>query len=269
MQTQYQTAEKEKENQKLQYENKLQKEIYEKAKNRNLFITSTLLFLIILITIVFIFIRKEQKNKFNKQLLNEIDEQNGIISKNLHDGMSGYIHSLRNSIALQRETNKEMFVTEISILKKLEQEMRFLMKQLSSPYYKDKNFSLAEELKDLRDFYEKTSNFKIESYFDQTITWQTINYNNKLQIYKLVQELLANIKKHSAASLINFQMIKEQKKLIVSFEDNGKGFDTKTEQHGYGLKNMHKRIEELKGEMKIDSKQGEGTFISLKLPVFK
>ncbi len=262
----YQTTQKENENKKLDYQNSLQKEENEKIKAQNILIILSSLFAILLLIAIFVILRKSQKHKFNKQLLREIDEQNDIIAKNLHDGMSGYLHSVRDSL-LHKNENNNLLNNEIKIIKRSQKELRFLMKQLSSPFYKNKNFSLAEELNDLNNFYENTSNFKIESYFDNSISWENISYENKLQIYKLAQELLANVKKHSGASQINLQIIKDKKDLLLSIEDNGKGFDTKATNQGYGLKNITKRMEELKGEIQIDSSAEKGTFISLKLPI--
>ena len=262
----YQTAEKEKENQKLQFENKIQKQENTKIKTRNLFLLSLSGLVLLLFIITFFVYQNIQKNKFNRLMLSEIDEQNDIISKNLHDGMSGYLHAIKNSLVFRNEKTKDLN-KEIKTIDRSQKELRFLMRQLSSPYYKNKDFDLSNELNELSDFYENTSNFKIDSYFDKSIIWKNISYENKLQIYKLAQELLANVKKHSGASNISLQIIKDKNNLIMSFEDNGKGFDPKEASYGYGLKNIDKRIKELRGELNIDSNIGQGTFIILTLPV--
>lgn len=262
----YQTAEKEKENQKLRFENKLQKQENEKIKIRNLFLISVSILVIILFVIILFVYKTTQKNKFNKLMLNIIDEQNNSIARNLHDGMSGYLHAIKNSLVFKNETSKDLD-NEISIINRSQKELRFLMKQLSSPYYKNKKFDLSQELNELNNFYENTSHFKIDSYFDQNIIWKNIAYEDKLQIYKLSQELLANVKKHSGASQINLQFVKDKNNLILSLEDNGKGFNQEDIIYGYGIKNINKRVNELKGKLDIDSKVGQGTFISFTLPV--
>lgn len=262
----YQTAEKDKENQKLRFENKLQKQENEKMEIRNLFIISVSIFVIAFVIIIFFVYKTTQKNKFNKLMLNLIDEQNDSIARNLHDGMSGYLHAIKNSLVFRNETTKDLD-NEINIINRSQKELRFLMKQLSSPYYKNKKFDLSQELNDLNNFYENTSHFKIDSYFDQNIIWKNISYEDKLQIYKLSQELLANVKKHSGASQINLQFVKDKNNLILSLEDNGKGFNQEDVIHGYGIKNINKRVNEMKGKLNIDSKVGQGTFISFTLPV--
>ena len=127
----YQTAEKEKENQKLQFENKLTKRENAKIKSRNLYIMSISGLTILLFVIALFAYNYIQKNKFNKLMLSEIDEQNDIISKNLHDGMSGYSHAIKNSLVFRNEKTKDLN-KEISIIDRSQKELRFLMKQLSS-----------------------------------------------------------------------------------------------------------------------------------------
>lgn len=262
----YQTAEKEKANQKLQFENELQKQENAKIKARNMSIWAFSGFVLILLGIAFFVYRNFEKNKINKLMLKEIDEQNDIISKNLHDGMSGYLHAIKNRLVFRNEKTNDLD-SDIEIIDRSQKELRFLMKQLSSPYYKNKNFDLSQELNELNSFYENTSSFKIDSYFDKSIIWKNISYENKLHIYKLAQELLANVKKHSGASNISLQIIKDKNNLVISFEDDGKGFDPEETSYGYGLKNIDKRIKELRGELNIDSSIGQGTFITLKIPV--
>lgn len=266
IQTKYQTAQKEKENQQLQFENDLQKEENAKIRSQNLFILTSSVFVAILLLVSFIIFRTYQKNKFNKRLLQEIDEQNDLISQNLHDGMSGYLHALKNRLEFKQEKSQDL-QQEIDIIHRSQKELRFLMKQLSAPYYKNKNFDLSKELDELNHFYETSSMFKIDSYFDQNIIWKNISYENKLHIYKLAQELLANVKKHSGAQHISLQLIKDKNNLIMSMEDDGKGFNKDESASGYGLKNIEKRIKDLKGNLNIDSKPGEGTFISFSVPV--
>jgi signal transduction histidine kinase len=266
LETQYQTAQKEKENQQLQFENELQKQENAKIRSQNLLIISSSVFAAVLLLVSFIVYRNTQKNKFNKLVLKEIDEQNDMIAKNLHDGMSGYLYAVKNKLEYRQRASED-FNQEIEIIDRSQKELRFLMRQLSSPYYKNKNFDLSNELSELNHFYENSSDFKIDSYFDQSIIWKNISYENKLQIYKLAQELLANVKKHSGASNISLQIIKDKKNLVLSMEDDGKGFDIKESVAGYGLKNMEKRIKDLKGNLNIDSKPGKGTFISFTIPV--
>lgn len=264
--TQFHTAETQKENQKLTLEKELKERENQKLKSQKTLLGVSGLFSVLLVFVIFLYIVKNQNNRHNNLLINEIDEQNNIISKNLHDGMSGYIYSIRNSI-LQKDKNTNLFRTELTIIKRLEAEMRFLIKQLSTPYYINKNFSLSEELSELADFYKKTSNFDIETHIAPEIDKQNIKYQHKLQVYKIAQELLANIKKHSQATDVTFQTIKDKKNLLISVEDNGIGFNSEKLQLGNGLKNLHKRVEGLNGKLKIDSQTGRGTFITLTLPV--
>ena len=94
----------------------------------------------------------------------------------------------------------------------------------------------------------------------------------ELFTFRLAQETLNNIIKHSEANEFNLiiQTNSDNLRLIVS--DNGKGFDLKslTGEHdlgGFGLLNMKERVESFGGEIKIDSTPGEGTVIMATIPV--
>ena len=54
--------------------------------------------------------------------------------------------------------------------------------------------------------------------------------------------------------------------VIIRFADDGKGFDTRAVQNGYGLKNMSSRAEKIGGELEVESKPGDGCRVSLKIP---
>jgi two-component system sensor histidine kinase DegS len=101
---------------------------------------------------------------------------------------------------------------------------------------------------------------------------ERINSSLEITLYRLTQEALNNIVKHSRAKIFNIQLIygNESIKLIIS--DDGIGFEiddlqTKESLAGMGLINMQERIEEFKGKLKIDSSSGNGTVIIVDIPV--
>lgn len=94
----------------------------------------------------------------------------------------------------------------------------------------------------------------------------------ELNIYRIVQEALNNIAKHSQATEASVQIYYRDKFILVNIEDNGKGInfeiDKKTEDSkmGFGLLNMKRRTETLKGNFYIDSSESLGTEIHIKIP---
>lgn len=92
----------------------------------------------------------------------------------------------------------------------------------------------------------------------------------ELTIFRIVQELVANVIKHAGATTVNIQFTQHEDKLNIIVEDNGKGFDimvVKPRQNGMGLESIEKRIEYLEGSFTVDSVLGKGTSILIDIPV--
>ncbi|WP_104382140.1 sensor histidine kinase [Sphingobacterium sp. HMA12] len=85
--------------------------------------------------------------------------------------------------------------------------------------------------------------------------------NNTVHIYRIVQELLTNAIKHGEAKNILVQLIQEKDSILITVDDDGKGFDpTKlANATGIGLKNIQNRVNFLKGKLSIDSTTEHGT----------
>jgi signal transduction histidine kinase len=92
-------------------------------------------------------------------------------------------------------------------------------------------------------------------------------------VYRLVQETLNNIGKHSEATHVVFTIIVEDNQAVLKLTDNGKGFDLREivnrgpEHKGIGLAAMRERTNMLGGTIEIDSNVGSGTTVSFTIPL--
>ncbi len=90
------------------------------------------------------------------------------------------------------------------------------------------------------------------------------------QVIRIVQEAVANIRKHAGADLIRVLLYLESEHCHLLVEDNGRGFDPALPPDGraehFGLKVMRERAERMGGELDIDSAPGEGARIRLTFP---
>lgn len=91
----------------------------------------------------------------------------------------------------------------------------------------------------------------------------------ELALYRVTQELLNNVLKHAAASQVTLHLEQEHENILLVCTDNGKGFDTTRHYNGIGLKNIANRVKMMDGSMQIDSSDGAGTRVIIKLPVIK
>jgi len=95
-----------------------------------------------------------------------------------------------------------------------------------------------------------------------------LDYQKKNVLLRIVQEFLQNSVKHALCQNILISLEKKEKKLILSLEDDGKGFDiTKMSSNGIGLSNMKKRTEILGGTFILESKENQGTKVNIEIPL--
>ncbi|TAD92493.1 MAG: hypothetical protein EAY75_02405 [Bacteroidetes bacterium] len=97
---------------------------------------------------------------------------------------------------------------------------------------------------------------------------QRLDPNTETMLYRIVQECLTNVIKHSHASRLDIAIINDDDGINITIEDNGKGFDTELLKNGegLGLKNIKSRVAYLKGEVNWDSQLLQGTLVSIHIP---
>jgi signal transduction histidine kinase len=89
-----------------------------------------------------------------------------------------------------------------------------------------------------------------------------------LHTYRIVQELLTNASKYVSESTVRISFINRNNNLIMSYSDNGKGFDTKEIKNlGMGIMNIFERAKLLGGKAKLTSSPGNGTKWEILIPL--
>jgi signal transduction histidine kinase len=98
---------------------------------------------------------------------------------------------------------------------------------------------------------------------------ERLDSNVETVLYRVIQECVNNVIKHSGASSLDISLIKDKDGIAATIEDNGRGFDTKDRQNfeGIGLKNIASRIGYLKGTVDFDSTPGQGTLVAIHVPI--
>ncbi|UCF93489.1 MAG: PAS domain S-box protein [Desulfobacterales bacterium] len=98
------------------------------------------------------------------------------------------------------------------------------------------------------------------------------DFDTEINLYRVIQEALTNIRKHADARRINIKMVTSYPNLILRIEDDGKGFDVEERlssainEKRMGLRNMQERVRLLKGKMRIQSRPTGGTEILIEVP---
>ena len=89
----------------------------------------------------------------------------------------------------------------------------------------------------------------------------------KQSIYRILQEGLANVARHSSATKVEIVMNFEESSVELCILDNGVGFDVQQPNDGMGLDSMRERVEALKGDFNLESGHGQGTKICFTIPI--
>jgi signal transduction histidine kinase len=93
-----------------------------------------------------------------------------------------------------------------------------------------------------------------------------LNPQTELILFRIFQESINNIIKHSGASMIGIFLTYQKEYFIMEIKDDGKGFQIPGNKQGSGLKNMEQRTKLLKGHYQLESNK-QGTSITIKIPI--
>jgi signal transduction histidine kinase len=227
---------------------------------------------IVLLSLVRLYYRQffEKKRILMEQEL-LVEQERTKLAQELHDGLgsklSGVKHSfssLMNELKLDPETTS-LFHKNIDKLNASIREIRNISHNLYSQ-------SLGKVgIDDLVEEYclVKSSEQNIPVLFSKYSTEQlSLTEAQSFHIFRMVQELLENIIRHSGATEAMVQLSYNNHTLYITIEDNGTGFDVskKNKSKGIGLKNVETRVRSLGGSLNIKSEKGQGTSILIEIP---
>jgi signal transduction histidine kinase len=233
---------------------------------------------------------QEQLRKYALQIeeLATLQERNRI-ARDIHDslGHSLTIFNIHLAAALRLldcdpAEAKALLQEAKQIGKKSLQEVRESVMMLRSDPLQGK--SLSEAIAKLISEFERTTGITPQYRFELSPAYlpehlskdlsenlsENLSDSHKSTIYRLVQESLTNIYKHSAASAVSISIqaiLKDSvREIKVSIEDNGKGFDLSQSNSGFGLQGMKERILAIAGELTIKTAPNQGCKIYVNFP---
>lgn len=200
-------------------------------------------------------------------LLKGQEEERSRLAKDLHDGLGGLLSGVKFSLSNMKDnlivTPDNMAVFERSLdmidtsIKELRRVAHNMMPEMLT------KFGLDEALKDYCNTVNATKLLAVKY---QSLGMETrFDKANEIIVYRIVQELLNNILKHAEASEVFVQLIRQDDRLNIVVEDNGKGFDTAIleKSKGAGWVNIRSRVEYLKGQLDVNSEPGKGTLVNI------
>jgi signal transduction histidine kinase/tetratricopeptide (TPR) repeat protein len=199
------------------------------------------------------------------------EEERSRLAKDLHDGLGGMLSGVKLSFVNMKENlimdaeSVTSFEKSILQLDNTIAELRKVAHNLMPEALV--KFGLKNALLDFCNSMQLSGKTKI--IFEHLGIERLLSNTADLYIYRIVQELINNALKHADANQILVQLTKTNDKVLLTVEDDGKGFNTENinPAKGIGLKNMQQRVDYLKGKIDIASQAGEGTSVNIELYV--
>ena len=213
-------------------------------------------------------VRTESQIRILNATLDGKETERKQIAETLHDSVSALLSSANLHLQACKKLFKGPIPVEVEKSQNIIHEASHKIRNLSHTLVSSVllKFGLAYAIKDMA---EKYSNSQLEIVF-QTKNIQRYDQDFEIKLHNIIQELINNAIKHSEATIAEINLVEKDKKLLLSINDNGKGFDTLKMSHkdGLGINQIDARIHMMSGKFIIDSQKGKGTKISIELPVY-
>ena len=213
--------------------------------------------------------------KLTQRVFDTQEEERGRVARELHDGISQILVAVRYALDNARrrlargdelgagaplDKGIEALGTAISEVRRISRDLR--------PAVLD-DLGLGPALKALTDdFRERTG---VDTEFHTVVFSNRLDQEAKIALYRIAQEALTNIERHSGATKVTMDLRGHEKGATMRITDNGRGLGADQGQPGggLGLRNMQERIEQLDGTLRILSTRGanNGTVIEVLLPL--
>jgi two-component system, NarL family, sensor kinase len=214
----------------------------------------------------------DQQNEMFNTVISLQDKERKRIAEDLHDGLGSVLSAAKLGLERMEEEElrlspqqKEKFQQTLHLLDEAMNELRSISHNLMPATLTQ--LGLIVSLQSLFD--------KISEYSGTAISFSTHNISGRfseeieISLYRVILELVNNTVKHADASEITLQLMGHGSYVNVTYEDNGKGFDSTQPRtiSGIGLKNIFSRVDLLRGKVDIDSEPGRGTIVNIDLPL--
>jgi tetratricopeptide (TPR) repeat protein len=231
----------------------------EEHKNRNL-----ILYFIVAMGIAatgfisFYLIAKNKREKIKTSYDTEIR-----IAKKLHDELANDVYhtiAFAEKQDMSSSQNKEILLTNLDTIYS---RTRNISKENSTI---DTGLHFVVGLKEMMSNFNTDAVTILINGMD-AVDWNALETNKKIIVYRVLQELLVNMKKHSQSSVVVIAFKKNENKLQIDYSDNGLGAASYKINSRNGLQNVKNRILAIKGSITFDTKPGKGFKSSFAIPI--
>lgn len=209
----------------------------------------------------------ERQKAINQASVDSQEHERREIGRELHDNVNQILTTTRLYLDLSlsnQDMKDDLILKSSDNINYVINEIRQLSRSLMDPSLGD--LGLIDSLNDLIESINITKKLSVSLHADCNLD-NYIEPNQKLAVFRIVQEALSNIIKHAQANKATIQLERKKKIVELSIKDNGKGFDLQTVKKGAGIKNIQNRAYLMNGLISIDSALGKGCSINIQFPI--
>ncbi len=212
---------------------------------------------------------KARQEEFSRALIESQERERKRIAAELHDGLGQELLIIKNKALLGVQAtvqeNKQTMLEEISLSVSGTLDVVGEIAYSLRPYQLE-YLGLTKALNALIKRAADSSSIVFSS--EVANIDGMLSQHLEIDFYRVVQEAITNILKHSEATTARISLTKAEHQIVLTIEDNGKGFDVNTARmkKGFGLKGLDERVKILNGEIFFDSHEHKGTTITIIVP---
>ncbi len=200
------------------------------------------------------------------------ENERSRLARELHDGIGPllstinlHLEGIQPEIGALGKDAQRKFRSVRNLVNTLTGETRAISHALMPAAVEDLGLVTA-----LEDVFEKTrDSADISVHFFSSGMEERLHHQAELGLYRIVQELLNNALKYAKAKSLNVQLIRHKESVVLTYEDDGIGFDPEPQApfKGLGLRDISARVTSLGGTFSLDSSPGRGVLATVEIPV--
>jgi PAS domain S-box-containing protein len=217
---------------------------------------------------------QEQVQFLTHQLIKAQENERLKISRDLHDHIAQDLSTLKISLETLFKDQPAEIRTKVGklsgILQRSIASVRDMAYDLRPPGLDQ--LGLVRTLYLYCEEFSKASPVEID-FAAAGVDELSLEYETEINIYRLIQEALNNIKRHAGADRATIRLVASSPNIVIRIKDNGRGFDVNRrrkqalKEKRMGLQSMVERVRLLEGKIDIQSRPGKGSYIRIEIPV--
>ncbi|MEW6158391.1 MAG: PAS domain-containing protein [Verrucomicrobiota bacterium] len=213
---------------------------------------------------------EEERLRLTGRIMEAQESERGRVARELHDGVNQILAAAKFRVHLLEEKLQQTGNSLEShagkardLLEKALKEVRLISRNLRPSELDD--LGLLAAVRSACDEFQRRHPVSLQLHCNRFP--EVLPPEMELMLYRIIQEALSNIEKHSEATRVSIQLIREGLQLELTITDNGRGFDEENHPAGLGLMNIRERAAFMGGNASIISLPQRGTEIYVRVPL--